>query len=142
VGNPIYEITNAQKDVFKVFEDRITIFRKSAFSPDGRGERSIPISSLTSVQYKPRGTLTAAYIQLGVFGKEAVGGTMKAAQDENSFFFPRNTSNEQVLEIKEFIEKAMLNKQSSTVIQHASAADELLKFKASVRRRRYHASGV
>ena len=72
------------------------------------------------------------FIQFGIMGgREKQGGVLAAANDENSVIFSMD-QNEKAEQIKDYIESIILNrsKGGQTVIQQASAADEILKFKS------------
>ena len=92
-----------------------------------KGEKSIPIKSITAVQIKqPR--LTAGYIQFAYSGaSESKGGIMDAAKDENTITFSTKKELAQANEIKELIES--LQSEDSQPATQSSDADELLKFK-------------
>jgi len=58
----------------------------------GKGEKRIPVHSITAVQIKPANALTNGFIQLSMGGGVERGGqlgsrTMNAASDENSIIF-------------------------------------------------------
>lgn len=116
-----------------VYEDKIVIERKGfkAFITQGmKGGKTIPFSSLTSIQFKPAGTITNGYIQFGVLGGvECKGGALAAGYDENTVFFQKKNS-ELANNIKEFLEKKIAEKNNpAPTIQQTSSADELKKFK-------------
>src|SRR5436190_4272898 len=75
----------------------ITISRKGVtnFLVHGfAGEKTIPIGSITAVQLRKPGMLTAGYIQFTVKGgRESVGGLMEASKDENSVLFTSDLFN-------------------------------------------------
>jgi hypothetical protein len=59
-----------------------------------KGEKRIPLSSITSVQFKEPG-LTTGYIQFGVMGGvEGRGGVFNATTDENTVLFVKKALNE------------------------------------------------
>jgi hypothetical protein len=91
-----------------------------------RGEKSIPIKSITAVQIK-RPRLTAGYIQFAYSGaSESKGGVLDTAKDENTITFASKKELEQAKELKALIES--LQHEEKTTIQ-ASGADEILKYK-------------
>ena len=71
----------------------ITIKRKGvlSFMTQGlKGDKEIPISLLTAVQFKAAGTFTNGYIQFSFQGgSEAKGGVFQAASDENTVLFTK-----------------------------------------------------
>ena len=116
-----------------VYEDRITITRKGfgAMMYHGfAGEKSIPVSSITSVQYHSANFVAAGYIQFGVIGgKESRHGMMDARTDENTVSFT-SKCNEIAEEIKNYIEQLIFNRNVASGTQNTiSVADEIKKFK-------------
>lgn len=117
-----------------VYEDRIVIERRgfSGFMSSGlAGEKTIPMESIVSVQFKEGSMLLNGFIQFGVLGgNEATKGLSKAVQDENTVILKKSSNNE-VRQIKEYIEEIVLNrsKNSGVVLQQNSPAEELKKFK-------------
>jgi len=76
--------------------DFVTILRKGflARATVGKGEKRIPLASITAVQWKPAGAMTNGFIQFTVpggnetrsrFGSQ----TSSASQDENSVVFTK-----------------------------------------------------
>jgi hypothetical protein len=56
----------------------------------GRGDKEIPISSVTAVQLKPVGWATSGYIQFAYSGStESKGGVFNAVKDENTVMFDK-----------------------------------------------------
>ncbi len=92
-----------------------------------KGEKSIPIKSITAIQLKaPR--LTTGYIQFAYSGSsETKGGTMSAVNDENTITFTKKEL-DQAKELKQLIE-SLQREGNSTSNSKTSDADELLKFK-------------
>src|SRR5690606_16477629 len=92
-----------------------------------KGEKSIPLKSITAIQFKePK--LTTGYIQFAYSGSsETKGGTMSAVKDENTITFIKSEL-ELARELVDLIEsKRHENKSEPT--QQLSAADELIKYK-------------
>lgn len=92
-----------------------------------KGEKSIPIKSITAIQIKaPR--FTTGYIQFAYSGaSESKGGIMDAVKDENTITFSSKKDLEQAKKLKAYIES--LQNESSQPAAQSSGADELLKFK-------------
>jgi len=71
--------------------DSLTISRQGflGFISQGlKGDKRIPYSSITAVQFKKAGWLTNGYIQFSMLGGiESRGGIRKATRDENSIMF-------------------------------------------------------
>ena len=131
--DPKYYLKGYLCELF-VYDNRVVIDRNRHGALRGfAGSKTIPFSSIKSVQYKGGGTLLNGYIQFGVLGgMEAQNGIFDAAKDENSVIFTSDKNN-RALEIKNYVEKIILDKQRlsqpSTSIPANSAADELLKYK-------------
>lgn len=72
----------------------ITIRRKGvlAFVTQGlKGDKEIPISLLTAIQFRSAGLFTNGYIQFSFQGgSEAKGGAFQAASDENTVLFTKD----------------------------------------------------
>lgn len=117
-----------------IYEDRVIIERGGAlgFLTQGlAGAKTIPMDSIMSVQFKEGNMWTNGFIQFGIMGgKEARGGVFNATQDENTVMIKAAT-NDDARAIKDYIESIILNrsKNKETVIQQASPAEELKKFK-------------
>lgn len=117
------------------YEDRIIITRKGALSKmtQGffKGDKTIYINQITSIQVKKGGIITNGYIQFSIGGGiESPKGIMDATKDENTIMYNYKQNN-LVDEIKEFIEAAVKRQRyPSTAIQSTSTADELLKLKS------------
>ena len=92
-----------------------------------KGEKTIPIKSITAIQVKKPG-ITTGYIQFAYSGSsESKGGVMDAVKDENTILFGNKKEYEQALKLKQLIES--LQNESSQPTTASSDADELLKFK-------------
>jgi hypothetical protein len=72
----------------------LTIKRKGvlAFVTQGmKGDKEIPVSLLTALQFKPAGMFTNGYIQFSFQGgSEAKSGVFQAASDENTVLFTKD----------------------------------------------------
>ena len=112
-----------------VYQDRVEIKRNKLFAA---GSKTIPFSSIQSVQFKEAGNLLNGFIQFGVLGGlEARNGIFDAASDENSVVFSAD-KNARAKEIRDYIEKIIRKQNSSQSpppVPPVSVADELLKFK-------------
>lgn len=118
-----------------VFENRIILDRTSSTSAkilSGlSGNKTIPMKSIQSVQFKEAGSAFNGFIQFGILGGvESNGGILAAGVDENSVFFTKS-ENDKAKQIKEYIEGRIYNDTPSQTIitQNISSADELLKLK-------------
>jgi hypothetical protein len=117
-----------------VFDDKVIIEVKGVlgFLTQGlAGGKTIPMEAIQSVQFRKGGAFVNGFIQFGIMGgREKQGGVLAAVDDENSVVFSMD-QNDKAEEIKNYIEGIILNrsKGGQTVVQQASAADEILKFK-------------
>ncbi|WP_286926695.1 MULTISPECIES: DUF4429 domain-containing protein [Lysinibacillus] len=126
-----FEFTSNGKFIVKVDDYTIKIQPKgfSNFINKGgsKGEKSIPITSISAIQFKEPG-LTTGYIQFAYSGSnETKGGTSAAIKDENSItFFKR-----ELKKAKELIKLIEMKRHESSFpsITSQSAADEILKMK-------------
>ncbi|MBR3120658.1 DUF4429 domain-containing protein [Oceanobacillus profundus] len=91
-----------------------------------KGEKSIPIKSITAIQIKePR--LTTGYIQFAYSGaSESKGGVLDAVKDENTITFLKKEL-DQAIELKNLLET--LQNEDNSVITKSSDAEELIKYK-------------
>lgn len=92
-----------------------------------KGEKSIPIKSLSAIQLKePK--LTTGYLQFAYSGSsESKGGAFSAVKDENTILFNKKEL-DQAKELKALLEKLQYE-MNSTGGSQLSGADELKKFK-------------
>jgi len=117
-----------------IYEDRVIIERGGAlgFLTQGlAGAKTIPMDSIMSVQFKEGNMWTNGFIQFGIMGgKEARGGVFNATQDENTVMIKAATNND-ARAIRLHFEGIILNrsKNKGVVVQQASPAEELKKFK-------------
>ena len=97
----------------------------------GKGDKRIPITSITAVQIKPAGAMVNGYIQFTLpggnekrsgFGKQ----TIDAAGDENSVIFTKNQE-EDFLKLRDAVEKAMIERSGPQVIVSAPAGPSKLE---------------
>ena len=83
--------------------DMLYIHKKQFFV--SRGEKAIPLSSITAIQWKEP-ALTSGYIQVVLKGSgESKGGVFDATKDENAILF--NKSRGQVLAIRDAINREL-----------------------------------
>ncbi|WP_334330159.1 DUF4429 domain-containing protein [Companilactobacillus sp. HBUAS59699] len=102
------------KTIISYDNDKITITRKGAlnFMNQGiKGAKAVPLKLITSIQLKKYG-MTNGYIQFGVLGGlESRPGVFNATQDENTVMFSKKYYDNMV-ELKENIEKIIFSKSS------------------------------
>lgn len=112
-----YYIKSPNKVFIKVTGKAITITRKGLVSLANhglKGDKTIPLKSITSVQIKKPG-FTNGYIQFGVLGSvENKGGIFAATQDENTIVFAKKHY-EDMLELEEYINSYISGDSSTTV---------------------------
>jgi hypothetical protein len=125
-----FEFKGAGKTTITLDGNFLRIKRKGFLNASNHGldgEKSIDINNITGVQFKESG-ITSGYIQFLIKGSsESKGGIFAAARDENSVLFIKKEQ-KMAEEIKAYVENIMTNKNSSTIVQPLSAADELKKF--------------
>lgn len=127
----VFEFTSNGKFVVTVDDYTVKIQSKGFMNfmnkGGSKGEKSIPIRSITAIQFKEP-SLTTGYIQFAYSGSsETKGGTMSAVKDENSITFVKKELDKakELVELIESKRHAETPSNSSTV----STADELKKFK-------------
>lgn len=106
----MYEIKGRQNKTICVDGGSIKITRKTGLLASKR-EKSLLIRNITSIDVKKPGFAFAGYIHLDVAGGNTFnnsfkvsGGTVDAAQDENSIMFSSSKDYKIALQIKEYIE--------------------------------------
>ena len=75
-------------------EDQVLVLRKRGFSAfvlqGSKGDKRIPYSSITAIQLRKPGMMSAGYFQITLSGgKESRGGLMDATKDENTVMFAK-----------------------------------------------------
>jgi len=82
-----------QGGALDVYDEKIVIRRKGvlAFLNHGmKGDKEVPISKITSIQFKQAGTIINGYIQFSLpGGNESKGGVFAATKDENTIMFTK-----------------------------------------------------
>ena len=114
----------------ELYEDKIIIKRSgflSTLSQGFKGDKTIPISMITSVQFKKPGFFTTGYIQFGIQGGiESRGGLSAAVTDENSVIFtPKKLKD--FMELKDYIENKISTKGTEKSSPKNQNIDELEK---------------
>lgn len=122
----------------KLYEDRVVITRKGFISKltQGffKGDKTIYIHQITSIQIKKGGILTNGYIQFSLGGGvESKRGIVDATKDENTVMF-NYRHNDLVAKIKKYVENVMQKQRESVqkTSQIPSVADEIRKLKSLV----------
>ena len=130
--NPVFEMDGSLGDLLQIYEDKITITPKGAigFLTKGlQGTKTIPYTSITSVQVKKASSVISGYIQLGVLGgNESRKGVFDAMLDENTFAFMKTERNSLAIKIGKYIESQMIKSNKPQVqLSELSIADEIQK---------------
>jgi hypothetical protein len=115
--------------LLEVYEDNITITPVGLIgfiNKGAKGTKTIPFFSISTIQFKKSG-LRNGYIRFTILGrKQNEVGVFNPVSDENTFTFTGN--NELALQIKDYIEKRLLeSRKPLTFSSSSSVADELLK---------------
>tara|TARA_B100001964_G_C13847041_1_gene428441 strand:+ start:32 stop:625 length:594 start_codon:yes stop_codon:yes gene_type:complete len=131
--NLIFEMNGGIGDILKVYKDKITITPKGTigFLTKGlQGTKTIPYTSITSVQVRKAGSAISGYIQFGVLGgNESRKGAFDAMTDENTFAFMKTERNSLAIEIGKYVESQMIKlNRPQTQSAPISIADEIRKF--------------
>ncbi len=126
----IFEFKSNGKFTVTVDEYNVKIKSKGMLNyinKGSRGEKSIPIKSITAIQFKDP-SLTAGYIQFAYSGSsESKGGVFDAVKDENTVLFAKKEL-KQAKELVDLIESKR-HASSAPQITAVSSADEILKMK-------------
>lgn len=106
----IFTIIGIQDEI-RVYKDKIELTPKGVYgflNKGLKGTKTIPFISISGIQHKKAGKLTSGYLQFTLAGgNESKGGLLAATKDENTFLYTYLIE-EQVQEIKDFIEKNIL----------------------------------
>lgn len=122
-------------DVY-VYDDKVVIIGKGYNK--GIGEKSIPMASISAVQFVPSNGMTNGYLTFNVLGEVAssrggIGSGYHARQSENTVIVKTPADDNVLRKIKNFVDQAKVNashSNSATIIQQtASPAEELKKMK-------------
>ncbi len=116
-----------------VYEDRVEITKKDTTSFfNTMTSKTIPISSITSVQLKPPGKIIGGFIAFSIpGGNERQGSsTFNAVTDENAFVIFED-SYPAACKAKKYIDDAIANRKtgSTSVVNQLSPAEEIKRFK-------------
>ena len=131
----VYELDGGVGDVLLVYEDRVVIKHKGVLNLMAmgiKGDKTLYYSDITAIQYKRPGVL-AGHIQFSILGGvEHTGGVFSAGSDENTITINSGTevlAEKVVNYINQKLKECKAAKNGGTVIQQASAADEIKKYK-------------
>lgn len=113
----------------EVHDDRIVIKREGLMgllTQGFKGNKEIPISQITAIQFKKTGTIFSGYIQFSIMGGvESRGGVFDATKDENTIMFIKKQEPD-FEKAKQMIEEKMY-KSKATMTNPTSGLDELEK---------------
>src|SRR5688572_33183105 len=116
-----------QNGQIELLDDRLVIRRKGlgSFITHGfGGEKSIPYSSITAVQYKEAGVLVVGYIQFSIKGgRENLGGVQGATYDENTVAYGASRQRE-FDELRREVESRIAQTRPQAAATASSTADE------------------
>ena len=126
-----FEFTSNGKFIVTVDDNNVKIQPKGFMNfmnkGGSKGEKSIPLKSITAIQFKEP-SLTTGYIQFAYSGSnETKGGTISAVKDENTITFTKKEL-DKARELVGLIESKRHVSESSPN-NPVSAADEILKMK-------------
>lgn len=131
----VFTFTNNTGSSLRIYSDYLVIKHSGVLnfmSKNGlNGEKRINYTSISSIECRKATTMAAGFIQFSIMGTGIGGGLNAAAGDENSILF-NATNNNLIQQIIEYVEKRRLEisaPKTQQVVQAASSADELLKFK-------------
>lgn len=129
----VYEIKQPSKNWIEIDNNSVTIKRKgfvNAVSQGMKGEKVIPIKSITAIQLKKASLLKGnGYIQFSIMGgSENIGGLNAAAKDENSVIFSPKY-NDQMEELRDYLNNLISQDApvSQTVINTTKSPVEQVK---------------
>jgi membrane protease subunit (stomatin/prohibitin family) len=111
--------------------ESVLISRKGgiAFLTQGlKGEKRIPVSNITSVQFKSANAITNGYIQFATAGGESRGGVLDAGSDENSVMFLKRMQ-PMFEELRKAVEEAVQKRALGHQAAAESPLDSLKKLK-------------
>lgn len=113
-----------------VDRNKIVIKRKGALATvmhGIKGDKSIPISSISAIQFKEPSFFVNGYIQFSILGgNESRGGIIDACNDENTVVFTRAHLKE-ASSIKEFIENIIYKRTNSNQQMFESSNTRICK---------------
>ena len=127
-----FEFSSNGKFIVTVDDNNVKIQPKGMMNfinkGGSKGEKSIPLKSITAIQFKAPG-LTTGYIQFAYSGSsETKGGTMSAVKDENSITFNQKEL-KKAEELRDLIESKRHSTGAPSTTNALSVADEIIKYK-------------
>lgn len=115
----------------QVYPTKVVLVRSGclAFLNHGmKGNKEIPIRSISAMQLKDAGMMTSGYLQFDISGSStSTDGLLDATSDENTVMFKRGQQ-EDIEEAKSAIERLMNEQGGEGKPSNVSVADELEKY--------------
>lgn len=113
---PIHSF-NTQAGALLVFKDKVRISRSGCLSfmrHGGKGDKDIPVSSITAIQLKEPGLTGSGYLQFNLSGgNTSTGGVFSASKDENTVMLSNKHQYDKAKKAKTTIENLMRKDNSS-----------------------------
>jgi hypothetical protein len=107
-GKPVFSF-DAHNGSLMIFKNKVRISRSGClafFTQGAKGDKDIPIKSITAIQLKEPGYSTNGYIQFNLSGGDtSTGGVFDATKDENTVMLRGSSQYSQAKEAKSIIEK-------------------------------------
>lgn len=114
----------------ELLDNHIVIRRKgfaNVLTQGIQGDKSIPMTSITAVQFRSAGSMMAGLIQFTIVGgREFRGGMLEATKDENAVLFERKQQS-QFQALHDAVQQAISRHSRTEERQVTSSADELAK---------------
>jgi hypothetical protein len=131
---PIHSF-DTQGGALLVFENKVRISRSGCLSfmrHGAKGDKDIPISSITAMQLKEPGLTGSGYLQFNLSGgSTSTGGVLDATEDENTVMLQNQEQYRKAKEAKQTIEELMYEDKSTEANDGGSSlssAEELEKY--------------
>jgi len=130
----------------EVHDEKIVIKRAGALaflSHGMKGNKEIPISQITAIQFKPAGSFINGYLQFSILGGvESKGGVLAAGTDENTLMFrkaqqPDFEKAKQLIEVRIYTKKEQKSSGGSDLAELEKLAN--LKKKGIISREEFEA---
>ena len=123
MGSLVGTTLKGQTKSIAISEDAVTIIPRALYH-GFTGEKRIPFTSITAIQFKEAGSWLAGFIQFSIKG--GIDWRGQVNQDENALQFEREF-NAEFSALREFVERQMAAISASPA---TSTADELMKLAA------------
>lgn len=114
----------------ELFNDHIVIRRKgiaNLITQGFQGDKTIPLKSITAVQFRPAGAFMGGLVQFTIAGgREFRGGMLEATKDENAVIFERKQESA-FLDLRDAIQTAIAGASTLAIGARSNLTDELSK---------------